>query len=562
FSFTNDLAGGDLKGNITINTKNLNYRLATEVNKFDLNFINQYLKELSNYGKFRATLDANVKASGNFKDAQNLNASGRVEINELHFGKDTIEDYASFEKLVVGINQLSPKDHKYLFDSILLMHPYFKFEQYDNLDNIQTMFGKKGAKASAVNSNPEKFNLVLEIGKYIRLLSKNFFSSQYQVKRLAITDGETKYNNFALNEKFSMAAASLSVLADSIDKNHSRVKVYLKTSIKPYGYASVSLSINPKDSSDFDMSYHFQKIPLAMFNAYLITYTSFPLDRGSLELKGTWSVRNGFIQSTNHLLIIDPRVTKRIRKKDSKWIPVPLIMAFVRERGNVIDYEIPITGNLKNPKFNLCDVIVDVLKNIFIKPPTTPYRLEVKNVENKVEKLLSVNWGMRQYSLSGKQEEFVQKIADFLKENPASSISIHPVIYAEKEKEYILFFEAKKKYFLFLNHKTKQTFSSDDSLATDKMSIKDSSFVRYLTRYCGDSMLFTIQQKCFRFIGSSLVNTKYKQLQEMRLHSLQFYFKQNNTGSHVKIYPMQSSIPYNGFSFFKIKYKGEIPAAL
>jgi len=115
-----------------------------------------------------------------------------------------------------------------------------------------------------------------------------------------------------------------------------------------------------------------------MFNPYLISYTSFPLDRGTLELNGTWNVRNDQIESANHLLIIDPRVTKRLRKKDAKWIPMPLIMALIRERGNVIDYEIPITGSLKNPKFHLHDVLVDLIENIFVKPATTPYRMEVK----------------------------------------------------------------------------------------------------------------------------------------------------------------------------------------
>ena len=59
---------------------------------------------------------------------------------------------------------------------------------------------------------------------------------------------------------------------------------------------SVDLSINPKDSSDFDLQYHFQKLPVSMFNPYIISYTSFPLDRGTIEFKGTWNVRNGMIQ--------------------------------------------------------------------------------------------------------------------------------------------------------------------------------------------------------------------------------------------------------------------------
>ena len=67
-------------------------------------------------------------------------------------------------------------------------------------------------------------------------------------------------------------------------------------------------------------------------------------------------------------------------------------MAFIRERGNVIDYEIPITGNLKDPDFHLSDVIFDLLGNIFIKPPTTPYIFQVKNIETEIEKSLTLKW--------------------------------------------------------------------------------------------------------------------------------------------------------------------------
>jgi hypothetical protein len=35
--------------------------------------------------------------------------------------------------------------HIYLFDSVSLTHPYFKYELYDKSDNLQTMFGKEGA---------------------------------------------------------------------------------------------------------------------------------------------------------------------------------------------------------------------------------------------------------------------------------------------------------------------------------------------------------------------------------------------------------------------------------
>jgi hypothetical protein len=430
------------------------------------------------------------------------------------------------------------------------------------LDNLQNIFGAKGSNVAAVNANPAKFNLIIEIGYYIKALAMNFFHSDYKINRLAINNGELQFNDYSISEKFAIDLNSIFVLADSIDKNHKRVNVILKSGINPYGYLAVSLSINPKDSGDYDMQYNLQKLPLAMFNPYTITYTSFPLDRGTMEFNGIWHVRNGFIQSINHLVIIDPRVTKRKRNKDTKWIPMPLIMSFIREPGNVIDYEIPITGNLKNPKFHLRDVIMDLLSNIFVKTPTILYKINVKNIETEIEKSLTVKWQMRNSTLRPSQEIFIEKMADFLIKNPTAFIEVCPQQYVTKEKEYILFFEAKKKYFLLTNNKNAKYFTEADSEKVDKMSVKDSFFVLYLNKLTKGSMLNTIQEKCARLVSPAIINAKFEQLNRERANAFILSFKEKGVENQVKIYNMTNVIPYNGFSFYKILYKGEFPESI
>jgi hypothetical protein len=424
------------------------------------------------------------------------------------------------------------------------------------------MFGKNGVNVTAVNADKSKFNLVIEIAKYVKVLSKNFFQSDYKINRLVIYEGDVKFNDFSTSEKFALELSPLTVISDSIDKNRKRVAISFKSEFKPYGNLLVDLSVNPKDSGEFDMHYNLQKLPVSMFNPYTISYTSFPLDRGTLELKGTWNVRNGRIKSVNHLVVLDPRVTKRLRNKDNKWIPIPLIMFFIRERGNVIDYEIPITGNLRNPKFYLWDVILDILGNIFIKPPTTPYRMEVDNIENEIEKSLTLKWNMRLSSLWLEQRHFIERMADFLEKNPTASITIHPEQYEIKEKEYILFFEAKKKYFLLTHNKKLQSFSAEDSEKVDKMSVKDSSFVNYLNNKIKDSIVFTIQEKCTRIIDSATVNAKFEELKRERKNVFVSYFKKRKVEGQLRILSDENVIPYNGFSFYKIEYEGEFPEFL
>ena len=562
FSFVPGSGSGDMKGDFCINLKNSEYRIALEAHKYDLNIIAQYLKDLTSYGTFTANTDAHIRAKGNLNDQENLSASGQIAINEFHFGKNPREDYVAFDKLAIGIKELNPKKFKYLFDSISLTHPYFKYEIYDYLDNLQTIFGKKGANIDAANVNGGKFNLIIEIARYVKVLANSFFKSDYKISRLRIYRGDIKFNDFSLSEKFGLELTPLNFSADSIDKDRKRVQVSLKTAIKPYGIIDVALSINPHDSSDFDMQYHFQKLAVTMFNPYIISVTSFPLDRGTIEFNGVWNVRKGVIQSKNHLVIIDPRTTKRIRNKDTKWIPVPLIMTFIRDRGNVIDYQIPITGNLKDPKFHLKNVIADLLRNIFIKPPTTPYGIQVKNAESEIEKSLTLKWNTRQSSLLPAQDKFIEKMADFLRKKPDALIIIHPEQYALKEKEHILFFEAKKKFFLAENHKNKSAFSLDDSTRVDNMSVKDPLFVHFLKKLVNDSLLFTIQEKCSRYIDSSSVNARFSRLNKAREMYFISFFKKKGVDKQIKFADAEHVIPYNGFSFYKIEYKGEYPAAL
>jgi Domain of Unknown Function (DUF748) len=561
FSFQEGKNDGIMKGDFTVNTRTLDYRLAAAIHDFDLEIIRQYIWELINYGMFRARLDANINATGNFNSQDSISMKGRMVLRDFHLGKTSEDDYLAFKEFVVVMEEVSPIHHKYLFDSISLSDPYLKYERYDSLDNIEAMFGKKGQNISDVTQQPGRFNLVIEIARYIEVLSRNFFKSDYKIGQLAIHRADLVFNDYSLAEKFSIEATPLTIVADSVNKNNKRVGVDFTTGFKPFGSAKMSLNINPKDSSDFDLTFKVEKIPVTVFNPYFISYTSFPVDRGTIELNGLWTVRNGAIKSTNHVVMIDPRVTRRIRNDNTKWLPMPMIMAFVRERGNVIDYTVPITGNLKDPKFHMRDVVFDVIKNIFVKPATTPYRMKVKNLETEIEKSLTVKWEMRQHVLTPHQKKFVRKISNFLKDAPEATLIVQPFEYASKEGEYILFYETKKKFFL-LDRKNKKDFTEEDSLAVSMMSVKDPGLVRYISKNLSDTVMFTLHEKCINFVGKEIVNNQMMQLVKSRETSFRELFLANGTESQVSIRATKNDIPFNGFSYFKLEYPGEIPRAL
>ena len=117
-------------------------------------------------------------------------------------------------------------------------------------------------------------------------------------------------------------------------------------------------------------------------------------------------------------------------------------------------------------------------------------------------------------------------------------------------------------YDIDTHKKTVKEYNEDDSAFVANMSIKDSTFFHYITSYCNDGSLFTIQEKCERYIGKILVTKRYSQLLDSRKRAFLSVFSKNGTANRVKIHANENSIPYNGFSFFKIEYNGEKPEIL
>lgn len=559
FSFLPGIGSGKMEGEMAINVKNSAYVLKVKIDSFDLEIINQYLLDLTNYGTFAAKLDADLESTGYFATADSTTLRGRMEINHFEFGRTREDDFASFEQLRLNMAMLSPKDFIYTFDSVYLKKPFFKYQQFDSLDNVQTTFGEGGENVKAANKHPTKFNLVIEIAHLVDKLSRNFLRSQYEIGSLEIKDGDFQYEDYSLGEKLSLSLDPFSLVADSVEKSRDRVNASIRSGIKPYGDFMVDLSIDPRDSSYFDLHVHLTGLALTMLNPYLLTYSGFPLDRGSMEFHGDWKVNQGQIRSTNHLLLIDPRIDRHVRGADKGWLPMKLAMALLREKGNVIDYEIPITGKLGDPHFNLWDVFTDILTNIVVKPASTGYRVEVRKLEKELERSQRFTWAMGESKLTKGQENYIKKMIRFLKNDPEAMILISPKHFEDKEKELILLFEAKKRYYLH-KHKKKETgFSSFDSVQVTYMSIKDPGFLRYLNLQVKDKTLFTVQEKAILLIGSRKIEAEFQKLIKARENGFKAAFKEENVIGQLTWKAPESLVPFNGFSYFEIMYQLEFP---
>ena len=59
-----------------------------------------------------------------------------------------------------------------------------------------------------------------------------------------------------------------------------------------------------------------------------------------------------------------------------------------------------------------------------------------------------------------------------------------------------------------------------------------------------------------------MVNNKVSQLNKQREEAFMSGFRQKSVQNRVKMNATENNIPYNGLSYYKLTYKGEVPKAL
>ncbi|MBA3647948.1 MAG: DUF748 domain-containing protein [Chitinophagales bacterium] len=563
YNFISGIGSGSVKGFADYNMKSSVYNLHTLVSRFDLKIMEQYLKDFSKYGNISAFLDADIHAKGSVRSKLDLLANGKFAISDFHFGKNISDDYVSFASLSMNIDSLNPADKKYFFSSLKLDSPFIKYEKYDYLDNFARMFGAKGANIQEAKAVHPQTNIIFLIADYLKELAANIVNSQYRVDQFSITNAHLRYADYSLLEKFSLTANPIEIKATNISTRNKRMFLTMQSKLNPFGNVDVKFDVNPNDFGDFHLNYSVTDLPLPLFNPYTITYSSYPFDKGTIELLGKWNVVNKQINSDNHLLIINPTRADKVKNEGTKHIPMPIVLFLVRNLHRKIDITLPITGDLNNPKYHWRDVIWDVIANIFLKPPAFPYTSSVEKQKKDKEDFIMMEWKPMQTALNDDQKGQLRKISRYMFFHPNSHLTISPKYFEEKEKEAMLFFESKKKFYAAQNNIKQAALSIDDSVAITKLSIKDSSFVRYLDRLTNHSGLeFTVQGKCMKLIGAGVVNKKYAAILVNRKKTIMDFFDNKKTSDRITFNHGIITIPPSGFTNYIFQYKGDEPEAI
>lgn len=182
-------------------------------------------------------------------------------------------------------------------------------------------------------------------------------------------------------------------------------------------------------------------IELLPLSSYTVPAIGYHLDSGELDAEIELTLEQGRLRGNNHLIIQRLEVSKAKESEAAKLedkisMPLDTALGMLQDKHQTIDIELPISGKLDDPNFELGDVINTALGNALKKGAMTylttalfPYGTMVALLKMAGEAAAAVQLNPVEFEpaaalLDEKDRDYLGKVAQVLEERPKLAIKL------------------------------------------------------------------------------------------------------------------------------------------
>lgn len=194
------------------------------------------------------------------------------------------------------------------------------------------------------------------------------------------------------------------------------------------GTASLEITgkINPLAKPlALDIQGRVRDLDLPPLTAYSIKYAGYGIERGKLSMDVKYAVQpDGQLTASNNLVLNQLSFGDKVEGAPNS-LPVKLAVALLADRNGVIDINLPISGSLNDPQFNIGAVVWKVITNLVAKALTAPFSLLANAFGGSgTEDLSSVSFAPGSSVIAPEVALGLDKIASALADRPVLHVTV------------------------------------------------------------------------------------------------------------------------------------------
>lgn len=336
-------------------------RYALIVNLYDVHtdvvlpLVQDYL-DISGLG---AVINGKVHVDGSLDNVQNIQLDGALSIQGLSLRDRDKDEIAALDELRVVIDKGDLSTNTFLLDTLIISGLTGDYEVHKNWNTLSRLMKHPEPKPATNDS------VVAEPAP-----AKESKPLVWLAKVVTLTGHDLTYEDYTMKHNWEYAIQSLRVDGWNVasnGRNQVKAKATLTGGAKFNMDYTGSLNLRRDDSR---MNLKLTGVRLTDFDAICRNYTAYPLEDGVLSVESHSTITRGQLTAENKIVIDQPKVGKKERLSKAKYknIPVRAGVDLLRSAQNMIVLDVPIAGDVSNPKVKLSKVIGRALLKVFFGP--------------------------------------------------------------------------------------------------------------------------------------------------------------------------------------------------
>lgn len=361
--------GGQLTTQLDYDERHHAYKVNLQLADFNLQSVLPYVRQQIAFGEMAGTLNLDLEMKGDLKHMLDFSLRGTAGVRQLNILDPDGHPMVQCDTVSIGVRDLDLKQNRIELSQILFDRPYIRISYgKDSLDNFSRLMTPDALQTDADEQDTSASDASVSFNgkqKALRLV----------IDRLAIQQARVDYRDESLQaDPFVYALNDVNFNASSFTLNginHLTANARLgKQGTLDFRYDGLIT-----DQRNIRMSVVADNVDFTDFSPYTVQMFGNEVSNGTLSVNMLMQTINGELMSQNRFVLRDPKVEKKRHGVEPEMnIPFRTGMYLLTDRNNVCDIDLPVRGNLDEPRFSYKRLIFRTLGKLIVKVATSPFR--------------------------------------------------------------------------------------------------------------------------------------------------------------------------------------------
>ncbi len=318
------------------------------------------VQDYLNVSGLGAKLNGAIHVEGSLDNITNIQLKGNLSMAGLSIRDTHDDEVAALDELRLVLNKGDLSTNTFILDSLIITGVTGNYEVHEGWNTLSRLM-KQPEEVAQDSVTAESHDTVPQT------TTKPIV---WMAKKARVTGHDLTYHDYSMKHDWEYEVKELKVEGTNIatnGRNSVTIEATLTSDAKLKADFTGGMDLATQDTR---ANVSLSGVQLSDFDALCRNYTGYRLEGGDMKLDSHLDVVSGKMNGTNKIVIDHPRVGKKEKfsKAPYKNIPVRTGFKMLTSSQDMILLDVPVSGNVNNPKFSLRKVISRALLKVFFGP--------------------------------------------------------------------------------------------------------------------------------------------------------------------------------------------------